>query len=65
MSHLPNDWRMNLKFIDTESLILAYKRADELENIKNSTAKEVIQAALKREMEHRKMMVEEDTQTIE
>lgn len=53
------------KFIDTESLILAYKRADELENIKNSTAKEVIQAALKREMEHRKMMVEEDTQTIE
>lgn len=59
------------KFIDTESLILAYKRADELENIKNSTAKEVIQAELKRgwvglgEMEHGKMMVKEDKQTIE
>ncbi len=38
---------------------------------KNSTAKEVIRAALKRgwvglgEMEHGKMMVEEDKQTIE
>lgn len=60
-------WLKFGKVIDAGSPILAYKKKQK----KNSTAKEVIQAALKRgwvglgEMEHGKIMVEEDKQTTE